>query len=112
MSAGTKLATGITKFVQGGKCMLVLTRLLNESIVIGRGITVTVVAVKGDRVRIGINAPPDIEVNRQEVHERQVEFARKGEERQYLRPMENSPTHYERLTFKPAEFSTSLGGSS
>ena len=54
--------------------MLVLSRRLNETIVINDDICITVVAVKGDRVRIGITAPKEMSVDRQEVHERRSEF--------------------------------------
>ncbi len=50
--------------------MLVLSRKLNESIVINDDIVVTVLGVKGDRVRIGIDAPGEIPVHRQEVFEK------------------------------------------
>ena len=50
--------------------MLVLSRKLNESIVINDNIVVTVLGVKGDTVRIGINAPVEIPVHRQEVYEK------------------------------------------
>jgi carbon storage regulator len=50
--------------------MLVLSRKLNESIVINYDIVVTVLSVKGDRVRIGIDAPGEIPVHRQEVFEK------------------------------------------
>ncbi len=50
--------------------MLVLSRKLNESIVINDNIVVTVLGVKGDRVRIGIDAPGEIPVHRQEVYEK------------------------------------------
>jgi carbon storage regulator len=49
--------------------MLVLTRSKDESIVIGDNIVVTVVDVGGDRVRIGIDAPRDVAVHRQEVYD-------------------------------------------
>ena len=49
--------------------MLVLTRKTNESIIIGDNIAVTVVAVEGDQVRLGVTAPKDIAVHRQEVYE-------------------------------------------
>jgi carbon storage regulator len=55
--------------------MLVLTRRLGEEIVIGNGIRVTVTAIRGDRVRIGITAPPNVRVDRAEVHARIREFA-------------------------------------
>jgi carbon storage regulator len=54
--------------------MLVLTRRLNETIVIEGGIRVTVLAIKGDKVRLGIEAPEDVRVDRAEVHARREEF--------------------------------------
>ena len=50
--------------------MLVLTRSKDESIMIGDDIVVTVVDIGGDRVRIGIDAPRDVAVHRQEVYDR------------------------------------------
>jgi carbon storage regulator len=50
--------------------MLVLSRKLNESIVINDNVVVTVLGVKGDRVRIGIDAPGEIPVHRQELFEK------------------------------------------
>ena len=47
--------------------MLVLTRHANQSIVIGHDIVVTVLEVRGDQVRLGIDAPRDVQVHRQEV---------------------------------------------
>jgi carbon storage regulator len=49
--------------------MLVLSRKKNESIVINDDITVTVVEIRGDKVRLGIVAPKEIPVHRQEVHD-------------------------------------------
>jgi carbon storage regulator len=49
--------------------MLVLSRRKDESIVIGDNITVTIVEVRGDKVRLGINAPSDMPVHRSEVAE-------------------------------------------
>lgn len=49
--------------------MLVLTRKTNQSIMIGDEIEVTILSVSGDKVRIGIDAPRDIAVFRQEVYE-------------------------------------------
>ena len=57
--------------------MLVLTRKTNQSIMIGDEIEITVLSVSGDKVRIGIQAPRDIAVFRQEVYESMEE---KGEE--------------------------------
>ncbi|MEP7054341.1 MAG: carbon storage regulator CsrA [Actinomycetota bacterium] len=47
--------------------MLVLTRKSNQSIVIGDDIVITVLEVRGDQIRIGITAPRDVEVHREEV---------------------------------------------
>jgi len=47
--------------------MLVLSRKKNESIVIGKDITIVVVEVRGDKVRLGTEAPDDVSVHRQEV---------------------------------------------
>ncbi|MEN1956569.1 carbon storage regulator CsrA [Luteimonas changyuni] len=50
--------------------MLVLSRQASESLVIGKDIVVTVVSVEGDRVRLGVEAPRDVPVHREEVAER------------------------------------------
>lgn len=54
--------------------MLVLSRKLNEAIVINDTVRVTVVRVQGDRVRLGIEAPADVTVDRGEVHARKMQF--------------------------------------
>jgi carbon storage regulator len=54
--------------------MLVLSRRPGEEIIIDDHIRVTVVSVKGDRVRIGITAPEEVQVDRAEVHERRMAF--------------------------------------
>ena len=60
--------------------MLVLSRRPGEEIIINGNIRVTIVSVKGDRVRIGVDAPADVPVDRAEVHNRRKEFG-------------DSPTH-------------------
>lgn len=50
--------------------MLILTRKVNESLRVGDDVIVTVLGIKSGQIRIGINAPRDIEVHRQEVYER------------------------------------------
>ncbi|WP_018931038.1 carbon storage regulator CsrA [Gracilibacillus lacisalsi] len=49
--------------------MLVLTRKINEAIQIGDEIEVKVIAVDGDQVKLGINAPKDVEVHRKEIYQ-------------------------------------------
>jgi carbon storage regulator len=53
--------------------MLVLTRRVGESIIINGDIQVTVVAVQGEKVRLGIAAPASVTVDREEVHKRRLE---------------------------------------
>ena len=52
--------------------MLILSRRLGEELVIGGSIRVSIVAVHGDRVRIGVTAPSSVRVDRQEVHENRM----------------------------------------
>ena len=50
--------------------MLILTRRVGETVMIGNEVTVTVLGVKGNQVRIGINAPKNVAVHREEIFER------------------------------------------
>jgi len=50
--------------------MLILTRRVGETVVIGDEVEVTVLGVKGNQVRLGVNAPRDVSVHRQEIYER------------------------------------------
>ncbi|MBX2836215.1 MAG: carbon storage regulator CsrA [Gammaproteobacteria bacterium] len=50
--------------------MLILSRRTDESIVIGDEVTITILSVKGKQVRIGITAPADVSVHREEIYQR------------------------------------------
>ncbi len=50
--------------------MLILTRRVGESVVIGDDVTITVLGVKGNQTRIGVDAPREVTVHREEIHER------------------------------------------
>lgn len=65
--------------------MLILTRRVNETIKIGADISITIVDVKGGKVRIGVVAPRDIVVHREEIYER----IRRGELERLPRPAES-----------------------
>jgi carbon storage regulator len=62
--------------------MLILTRKVGESLMVGDDITVTVLGVKGNQVRIGVNAPRDVEVHREEIYNRIQEGNAKAEKEQ------------------------------
>ena len=58
--------------------MLILTRRVGESLMIGDEVTVTVLGVKGNQVRIGVNAPKTVSVHREEIYERIQQEAETG----------------------------------
>jgi carbon storage regulator len=59
--------------------MLILTRRVGEAVMIGDEVTVTVLGVKGNQVRMGINAPRTVAVHREEIFERIKHEAQEGE---------------------------------
>lgn len=65
--------------------MLILTRRVGETVMIGNEVTVTVLGVKGNQVRIGVNAPKDVAVHREEIYDR-IKREEDGESRT-LRPI-------------------------
>lgn len=63
--------------------MLILTRRIGESVMVGDDIAVTVLGVKGNQVRLGVNAPRDVAVHREEIYQR---IQREGEDPHVLKP--------------------------
>ena len=55
---------------QGKVRMLILTRRVGEKLVIGENVVITVLGVKGNQIRIGIDAPPEVDVHREEIFQR------------------------------------------
>jgi carbon storage regulator len=53
--------------------MLILTRRVGETVMIGADVSVTVLAIKGNQIRLGVNAPKNVAVHRQEVYARIVQ---------------------------------------
>jgi carbon storage regulator len=58
--------------------MLILTRRVGETVMIGDNVTVTVLGVKGNQVRVGVNAPKEVAVHREEIYERIKREAQAG----------------------------------
>jgi carbon storage regulator len=59
--------------------MLILTRRVGETVMIGDEVTITVLGVKGNQVRVGINAPKHVAVHREEIYERIKREQQNGE---------------------------------
>lgn len=58
--------------------MLILTRRIGESVVIGDDVHITVLGVKGNQVRLGVNAPKNVSVHREEIYQR-IQFEKEAE---------------------------------
>ncbi len=58
--------------------MLILTRRVGESLIVGDDVTLTVLGVKGNQVRIGVNAPKEVSVHREEIYQR-IQREKNGE---------------------------------
>jgi carbon storage regulator len=71
--------------------MLILTRRVGETVVIGNDVTVTVLGVKGNQVRLGVNAPREVAVHREEIFERIKR--EQAEDKSSPRPHVNGTAH-------------------
>lgn len=63
--------------------MLILTRRIGETLMIGDDVTITVLGIKGHQVRLGINAPKDVSVHREEIYQRIQQEKHKPDENVY-----------------------------
>jgi carbon storage regulator len=61
--------------------MLILTRRIGETLMIGDEVTIKVLGVKGNQVRLGVNAPKDVSVHREEIYEKIQEENRTGSQK-------------------------------
>lgn len=66
----SKCSSYINHYIKGVCAILILTRRVGETLIIGNDVTVTVLGVKGHQVRLGIDAPKDVSVHREEIYQR------------------------------------------
>lgn len=71
--------------------MLILTRRCGETVMIGDEVTITVLGVKGNQVRVGINAPKSVSVHREEIYER-IKREQQGDDAKRKTPTEEVAT--------------------
>lgn len=62
--------------------MLILTRRVGETLMVGDEVTVTVLGVKGNQVRIGVNAPKEVAVHREEIYQR-IQREKSGDQHEH-----------------------------
>lgn len=72
--------------------MLILTRRVGETLMIGDNVTVTVLGAKGNQVRLGINAPKDVAVHREEIYQR-IRQEHGGDDAAGSAPDDDSASH-------------------
>ncbi len=77
--------------------MLILTRRVGETVMIGNDVTVTILGVKGNQVRVGINAPKNVAVHREEIYERikrEQQGESQGESHDAEEPHDSKPAEF------------------
>jgi carbon storage regulator len=73
--------------------MLILTRRVGETVMIGNDVTVTILGVKGNQVRVGINAPKNVAVHREEIYER-IKREQQGDSNSHGSSRDNEPAEF------------------